>query len=38
VDSRHSAIRNFISRIIGYFNNTYSVSLKLQRLMRRLCR
>ena len=28
VDSRHSAIRNFINRIIGYFNNTYNVSVE----------
>lgn len=32
VDSRHSAIRNFISRIIGYFNNTYSVSVEAPKI------
>ena len=32
VDSHHSAIRNFISRIIGYFNNTYSVSVEAPKI------
>ena len=32
VDSRHNAIRNFISRIIGYFNNTYSVSVEAPKI------
>ena len=32
VDSRHCAIRNFISRIIGYFNNTYSVSVEAPKI------
>ena len=29
VDSHHSAIKNFISRIIGYFNKTYNVSVEV---------
>lgn len=32
VDSRHNAIRNFINRIIGYFNNTYSVSVEAPKI------
>ena len=32
MDSRHNAIRNFISRIIGYFNNTYSVSVEAPKI------
>ena len=32
VDSHHSAIRNFINRIIDYFNNTYNVSVEAPKI------
>ena len=32
VDSHQSAIKSFISRIIGYFNNTYSISVEAPKI------